>query len=184
MESVRVRVRLAGRRIYEQPVSLSRAQPPKIGDLINLSHSGHMVLAQVTSTSSPICRESDLVTYLVYADELDRKEGSVRAGSAMSAHCPKCGSQAARLLGMSAAGAAEYSCLGCGALIPSVPQISPERLTRILDRHVVPHQVQNWEAEAAKIARLRALRQAQAVGHSPGGRPKRARLEAKKSPAG
>ena len=75
METIKVRLRLAGRRSYEQPVSLFGNQPPKTGDLIDVPHNGHSVRAQVTSTSSPICREGDLVTYLVYAHELENQEG-------------------------------------------------------------------------------------------------------------
>ena len=74
METIKVRLRLAGRRSYEQPVSLFGNQPPRTGDLIEIPHDGHSVRAQVTSTSSPICREGDLVTYLVYACELENHE--------------------------------------------------------------------------------------------------------------
>ena len=78
METIKVRLRLAGRKVYEQPVSLLLGnQLPKIGDLIEVPHGGHPVRAQVTSTSAPICREGDLVTYLVYACELENQE---RAG--------------------------------------------------------------------------------------------------------
>ena len=75
MESVKVRLRLAGRKIYEQPVPLAPGnQPPKIGDLIEVARDGHAIRAKVTSTCSPICRDSDLVTYLVYASELDLED--------------------------------------------------------------------------------------------------------------
>src|SRR5262245_61516273 len=74
MNSVKVRLRLAGRRIYEPPVSLPVGNlPPKIGDLIEVVQGAHPVRAQVTSTCSPICKEGDLVTYLVYANELDNR---------------------------------------------------------------------------------------------------------------
>lgn len=74
MESVKVRLRLAGRKIYEQPVSLSPGhQLPKIGDLIEAPVNGRVVRAQVTSTCSPICRERDLVTYVVYASQVERE---------------------------------------------------------------------------------------------------------------
>jgi hypothetical protein len=85
METIKVRLRLAGRRIYEQPVSLFGNQPPKTGDLIEVPHDGQSVRAQVTSTSSPICREGALVTYLVYACELENQER--RAGDGEPAPC-------------------------------------------------------------------------------------------------
>ena len=75
MESTKVRLRLSGRRIHEQPIPIAVGHhPPKIGDLIEVPHDGHSVRARVTSTSSPICRDGDLVTYLVYAHELDGQE--------------------------------------------------------------------------------------------------------------
>jgi hypothetical protein len=83
METIKVRLRLAGRRSYEQPVSLFGNQPPKTGDLIDVPHNGHSVRAQVTSTSSPICREGDLVTYLVYACELENHERQAGDGESV-----------------------------------------------------------------------------------------------------
>jgi predicted aconitase with swiveling domain len=87
METIKVRLRLAGRRIYEQPVSLFGNQPPKTGDLIDVPHNGHSVRAQVTSTSSPICREGDLVTYLVYACELENQKKRADDGE-LTPHLP------------------------------------------------------------------------------------------------
>ena len=84
MESTKVRLRLAGRRNYEQPVLVSFANRlPKTGDFIEVPHDGHSVWAQVTSTSSPICREGDVVTYLVYACESENQE--IREGGGESA---------------------------------------------------------------------------------------------------
>ena len=83
MESIKVRLRLAGRRVYEPPVLVSIGNhPPRTGDLIEVPHDGHSVRAQVTSTSPPICREGDLVTYVVYAHELENQER--RAGDCES----------------------------------------------------------------------------------------------------
>jgi hypothetical protein len=80
----------------------------------------------------------------------------------MDTRCPECGSHAARLLEISAAGGNVYGCLGCGAVIPPP---SPRRLPKrsrtegiLHDRWVLPHQVRNSESEAAKISRLRTLR--------------------------
>jgi hypothetical protein len=82
MEAIKVRLRLAGRRIYEQAVPLFENQLPKTGDLIEVPHDGHAVRAQVTSTSAPICREGGLVTYLVYACELEYQEKREGEGDA------------------------------------------------------------------------------------------------------
>ena len=72
MEGVKVRLQLAGRRIYEQPIPLTlQGRLPKVGDLIEVAIAGRMVRAQVTSTSSPICRGDDLVTYLLFAREAE-----------------------------------------------------------------------------------------------------------------
>jgi hypothetical protein len=74
MEGVKVRLRLAGCRTHERPVSLSLGSHfPKIGELIEVSHGGRMVGAHVTSTSSPICREGGVVTYLLYAVEPEQR---------------------------------------------------------------------------------------------------------------
>ena len=54
MEDVRLRVRLAGRRGYEQPVSWD--QLPRIGDVIEVRLADRKVRAEVTATSPPICR--------------------------------------------------------------------------------------------------------------------------------
>jgi hypothetical protein len=86
----------------------------------------------------------------------------------MTVNCPKCGGHAARLLGMRAAGGPEYSCLGCGALIPPAPSAA-ERLAReLIARRTAPYQTHDWGTEAAKIAKLRALRLAQALKHRSG----------------
>ena len=70
MEVLQVRLRLAGRKTYECPVSLSPGiQFPKVGDVIEVPHSGRMVRAYVSSTNSPICREGGVVTYPLYAIE-------------------------------------------------------------------------------------------------------------------
>jgi len=70
MEVLQVRLRLAGRRTYARPVSLSPGiQFPKIGDVIEVPHLDRMVRAYVTATNSPICREGGVVTYLLYAIE-------------------------------------------------------------------------------------------------------------------
>jgi hypothetical protein len=71
--------------------------------------------------------------------------------------CRKCGSTAARLLELRPAGASEYSCLGCGAIIP--PKFAVAEIMR--DKAVTPYRPQNWDSEMAKIARLRALRLSQ-----------------------
>jgi hypothetical protein len=68
--------------------------------------------------------------------------------------CPKCRSHAARLLELRPSGASEYSCLGCGAVIPPKATVAET----IHDKAMAPYRPQNWESEAAKIARLRALR--------------------------
>jgi hypothetical protein len=68
--------------------------------------------------------------------------------------CPKCRSHAARLLELRPSGASEYSCLGCGSVIP--PKLTVAET--MYDKAVMPYSPQNWESEAAKIARLRALR--------------------------
>jgi hypothetical protein len=68
--------------------------------------------------------------------------------------CSKCRSHAARLLELRPSGASEYGCLGCGAAIPPKPTVAET----IHAKAVAPYRPQNWESEAAKIARLRALR--------------------------
>ncbi len=69
MESVKVRVRLAGRRGYEPPVSLPLGdQLPHIGDVIDVPLADRKVRAEVTATSPPICR-GPLVIYFVFASE-------------------------------------------------------------------------------------------------------------------
>ena len=66
MEDVRLRIRFAGRRGYEQPVSWD--QLPHIGDVIEVPLAGRKVRVEVTATSPPICR-GPLVTYFVFASE-------------------------------------------------------------------------------------------------------------------
>jgi len=86
----------------------------------------------------------------------------------MDSQCPKCGGHAARLLEIKAAGGAVYGCLGCGAVIPPISPDSGERRRMQItlhDRQAMPHQVRNWEVEAAKNSQLRALRLALAVKH-------------------
>jgi len=73
----------------------------------------------------------------------------------MDIKCPKCGGHAVDLLQRQGGNAGEYVCVSCGA-VTSHAQTATERQT-------APHQPVSREAEAAKIARLRALRLAQAV---------------------
>jgi hypothetical protein len=69
MEGVKIRLRLAGSRVYEQPVSMSLdGQFPRVGDLIEVPLANRRVRAQVTATSAPICRDQ-LITYFVFASE-------------------------------------------------------------------------------------------------------------------
>jgi len=69
MEGVKIRLRLAGRRGYEPPVSLSLGdQLPHIGDVIDVPLADRRVRAQVTATSAPICR-GPIVMYIVFANE-------------------------------------------------------------------------------------------------------------------
>ena len=69
MEGIKIRLRLAGRKVYEQPISLSLdGQFPSVGDLIEVPLSDRRVRAQVTGTSAPICRDQD-ITYIVFASE-------------------------------------------------------------------------------------------------------------------
>jgi hypothetical protein len=81
----------------------------------------------------------------------------------MERQCVKCGSHAVRLLELRPAGASEYGCLGCGAVIP--PKSTVAEILR--DKAVMPYQPPDWHSEAAKIARLRALRLAQATNRHP-----------------
>ena len=69
MESVQLRLRLAGHRGYEPPISLPPGDLPHIGELIEVPLPDRIVRAQVTSTTPPICRGGDVVTYLVFATE-------------------------------------------------------------------------------------------------------------------
>ena len=69
MEGVKIRLRLAGRKVYEQPVSLSlNGQFPSVGDLIEVPLLDRRVRAHVTATSAPICRDRD-IPYIVFASE-------------------------------------------------------------------------------------------------------------------
>jgi len=69
MEGVRIRLRLAGRRVYEQPITISPGgQFPRVGDLIEVPLADRRVRAQVTATSAPICRDH-LITYVIFASE-------------------------------------------------------------------------------------------------------------------
>jgi hypothetical protein len=79
----------------------------------------------------------------------------------MKRQCVKCGSRAVRLLELLPAGASEYGCLGCGAIVP--PKGSYDLVQIVRQRAVTPHRPPDWESEAAKIARLRALRLGQAT---------------------
>lgn len=85
----------------------------------------------------------------------------------MDIKCAKCGGHAVRLLRRLTDGAAEYVCVTClatavrSAIDSSHTESShaePER-----ERNFAPHQPKNWDAEAAKIARLRTLRLAAVV---------------------
>ena len=70
MDDLQVRLRLAGRTIYERPVSFSpRTRFPKTGDVIEVLYDGRVVRANVTSSSPPIYREGGMVTYILYAVE-------------------------------------------------------------------------------------------------------------------
>jgi len=73
MEDLQVRLRLAGRKSYERPVPLSLGHFPKIGELIGVPHGGRTLWAHVASTSSPICREGGVVTYLLHAIEPEQR---------------------------------------------------------------------------------------------------------------
>jgi uncharacterized Zn finger protein len=73
----------------------------------------------------------------------------------MDVKCPQCGGQAVDLLQRRGGSAGEYVCVSCGA-VTSHAQTAHER-------QMAPHQPASPEAEAVKIARLRALRLAQAA---------------------
>jgi hypothetical protein len=76
MYGVQIRVRLAGCRRYEHAASFElRDQVPHIGDVIEVPLADRVVRAQVISTSPPICRGDDIVTYLLYANEAECTEG-------------------------------------------------------------------------------------------------------------
>jgi hypothetical protein len=67
---LKVRVKLSGCHLYEQPVSLAFSNNlPNVGDLIEVPFDGRRIRARVTATSSPICRNNGSVTYVVYANE-------------------------------------------------------------------------------------------------------------------
>jgi hypothetical protein len=66
--------------------------------------------------------------------------------------CQGCGGQALPLLRTD--DAIENVCVNCGAVTTTPAKIAH-------DREMMPHQPKNWEKEADKIARLRALRLAQ-----------------------
>lgn len=77
MDGIKVRVRLAGSKVYERPVSLPLGEHlPHIGDLIEVSLLYRVVRAQVTSVSPPICRGGAQVEYYVYASEIERTKGN------------------------------------------------------------------------------------------------------------
>jgi ssDNA-binding Zn-finger/Zn-ribbon topoisomerase 1 len=73
----------------------------------------------------------------------------------MDIKCPKCGGHAVDLRERQGGNVGEYVCVSCGA-VTSHTRTATERQT-------APHQPASREAEAAKIARLRALRLAHAV---------------------
>jgi DNA-directed RNA polymerase subunit RPC12/RpoP len=73
----------------------------------------------------------------------------------MDIKCPKCGGHAVDLLQRQGGNAGEYVCVNCGA--------ETSQAHAAIERQMAPHQPANREAEAVKIARLRALRLAQAV---------------------
>ena len=73
----------------------------------------------------------------------------------MDIKCPKCGGHAVDLLQRQGGKAGEYICVNCGA--------ETSHAQTAIERQTAPHQPASQEAEAVKIARLRALRLAQAV---------------------
>ncbi len=85
----------------------------------------------------------------------------------MDIKCAKCGGHAVRLLRRLSDGAAEYVCVTClattvrSAINSSHAESNHAESER--ERNIAPHQPKNWDAEAAKIARLRALRLAAAA---------------------
>ena len=86
MHGIQIRVRLAGCGRYEHASSFElRDQVPHIGDFIEVPLADRMVRAQVVSTSPPICRGEDIVTYLVYAAEFVLAESTTIAPASSTA---------------------------------------------------------------------------------------------------
>jgi hypothetical protein len=67
---LKVRVKLTGCKLHEQPVSLAPSDRlPHIGEYIEIPLGDRLVRACVTSTTPPMCRSNDSITYVVYASE-------------------------------------------------------------------------------------------------------------------